>query len=385
MQLGGDPQLLLAPARSAVTIMEHEIAQFAQFAQEPAHFLPHAKDKLGELEAMTAAAIASDTRPQFARAPSAKHTASRRAVSLLCGYAPDGRPSPALVALCQAMTRHGIDVHVCVAVNPTVESIDMNGLEEAATIALRQNDSYDFGVWSAQLAALPEIWGAERIIFANDSILLVNDKEFSVMMDKLHTDETEFIALTESHTPSYHTQSYFFQLRGAALSDWRIRGFWAGISPNLDKLAIINKYELGLIKAIQQNINLRTKVLFGYQRLFPGKGADQIIEGNMSHFLWERLLLNGMPFIKAELLHSNPLRLPLGHSRLALLDTGADFDMIDRHLREMDRTRSPSPQKKETALNVMLKRALGKKRFQRLREWNRRRRSRRHAKRDKGR
>lgn len=302
-----------------------------------------------------------------------------RAIGLLCGWAPDGRPSPALVALCRAMVRDGVDVHVCLAVNPSISSIHTNELEEATTIAFRRNDSYDFGIWSAQLAILSSIWDAERIIFANDSVLLVNTAAFSAMMDELRTDETEFIALTESHSPTYHTQSYFFQLRGAALHDWRLRSFWAGISSKLDKLTIIRNYELGLVETVRQNRNLRTRVLFGYQRLFPDIGEGETIEGNPTHTLWERLLLNDMPFIKADLLHSNTMRLPLGHLRRALLGVNADMDMVDRHIREMDRTRTRK--KKETILNVTLKRPLGEKYFQRLREWNRKRLSRRRARR----
>jgi len=370
-QMGGKSRLMIPAARAAVAIMKREVEQFAQFAGEPAHFLPLAQETLRELEQMPAALTASDIRPQFVRNPELGKSLRGRAACLLCGWAPDGRPSPALVALCQAMVQHNIDVHVCLAVAPSVRSVFTSELEGAATIAFRQNDSYDFGMWSAQLAALPDIWEANRIIFANDSVLLIKSPAFSTMMDELKNDETDFIALTESHSPRYHTQSYFFQMRGAALRDWRLRRFWAEIPSKADKPTIIRNYELGLIDAVQQNCNLRTRVLFDYKKLFPNLKLGEAPEGNPTHILWERLLLKGMPFVKAELLHSNPLRMPLKHWSFALRAEGADLEMIDRHLREMDRTRKGN--KNQNVLNTTLKGLLGEKQFRRLREWNKER------------
>lgn len=164
-EMGGEASLLFKPARSAVPIMERQAEQLAQFGQEPAHFLPLARETVAELERAAEANLASNIRPQFARAPQPEKGVVGRSIALLCGWSPDGYPSPALVSLCKAMAQDDVDVHVCLAVGPVVKSIDTTDLEQAVSIAFRPNDSYDFGVWSAQLAALPDVWNAERIIF----------------------------------------------------------------------------------------------------------------------------------------------------------------------------------------------------------------------------
>jgi SAM-dependent methyltransferase len=375
MLMGAEPRLLVKSVQSAIAAMKREIEVFAQFAQEPAYFLKLAEDTLKELKRAESSPLAIDIKCKSVRGEPG--SLKGKSVVLLCGYAPDGRPSPALLSLNRAFASHGLDVHICLAVSPFTETIETSGLEQATTVSMRHNDSFDFGIWASQLNALPEIWDAERIIFANDSVILVNDDAFSSMMDSLQNDESEFIALTESNSPCHHSQSYFFQIQGTALHDWRLRSFWAGVKSGLDKDAVINNYELTMMRTVQQNQNLRAKVLFGFQNLFPNGFADGTPVGNASHYLWERLLMKGMPFVKAELLHRNPMNLPLMHWRNVLEDIGADLEMVDRHLLELSRVRGGYQPKRKTQ-HVVLGHLLGNVRFEQMRQkWNRRRLSRR--------
>lgn len=387
--MGGNPRLLAGVVRSAIAIMQREIAILAQVAQEPAHFLPLAEALLDELERAETRPPASEVRPHFVRAPTA--SLSGRAVALLCGYAPDGLPSPALLALCQALARNGVDTHVCLAVQSQVEQLAVAGLEDARTIAYRMNDSYDFGIWAAQLGALPGIWNAERIIFANDSIVLVNEAGFDDLISQMSRDRSELIALTESISPLPHAQSYFFQMRGGALNDWRIRSFWAGMPAAMSKLEVIDSCELQFAGLIDRNATFRRTIVFGLETIFPNCANEDWPTGNISHLLWERLLLKGMPFIKAELLHRNPMNLPINHWRHAVRSLGGDPDLADRHLKEMDRTRGvppppppvapPRPRPLKDMRNFVLGVILGKPRLERLRAWNRRRRAQRRQRR----
>ncbi|TCK23839.1 methyltransferase family protein [Ancylobacter aquaticus] len=385
-QLGGHPRLLADVVRSAIVIMQSEIAKFAQFAREPTHFLPLAKQLLDELDHAELPRPASDVRPQFVRAPTA--SLRGRTVALLCGYAPDGLPSPALLALCKAIARKGVETHVCLAVQAPVAQLAVAGLEDARTIAFRMNDSYDFGIWAAQLGVLPDVWNAERIIFANDSVILVNDAAFDDLMDAMSRDPSEFIALTDSITPVPHAQSYFFQLRGEALNDWRTRSFWAGLPSALDKQEVIDTCELVLTDLIGKNVNLRRNVIFSLEKTFPNSANDDLPTGNIPHFFWERLLLKGMPFIKAELLHSNPMNVRIDHWRHVVRGVGGNVKLATRHLKELDRTRGvpslPAPPRRRPVKdmrNFLLGLLLGTARLERMREWNRGRRARRRQRR----
>lgn len=316
---------------------------------------------------------------RFQRAP-AQDSAGRDA-ALLVGFAPDGRPSPGLRALARCLADAGVSVHVCLAVT-TDASVDPAALPSAATVATRENDSYDFGIWSAMLDAQPDLWSARNLIFLNDSVLIVNESRFASCLQEVLAHPADFVAMTENYRPEHHAQSFFFRLRGAALSAPGIRTFWREVPAGMGKAEVITTCEIPFLGVVKADPLLTTGFLFGYDRIFPGVTDIAPPRNNPTHHLWDRLLLKGMPFIKAELLHRNPLGVSKGHWRNAVAEAGGDIAMIERHLAEMKRVRGTpkrAPRPKSTGINWFLLSVLGPARFRQVRRWNRTRRKRRKA------
>jgi hypothetical protein len=296
-----------------------------------------------------------------------------REICLLVGYAPDGRPTPALAGLLDALAAEEIDCYVCLALNSFTTPLDMTALGAAAAVFGRANGGYDFAIWASVLNAYPEIWEASRFICVNDSIIgpIGNFRE---MMRRLRASPADFIALTESYESGYHTQSYFFAFQNRALQSTAVREFWQRVRVEREKLDVIRKYELTLFDWVSREGGLKAEVLFSYEQLFPGADLSKPIVGNPTHHLWERLLLRGFPFIKAELLHRNPAGVFIQHWEAVLQPLGYDTAMCHAHLAEMDRTRgTPSRRKPIMTRNFkrFLKLVLGTERFERLRRSNR--------------
>lgn len=295
---------------------------------------------------------------------------SEREVCLLVGYAPDGRPSPALLQLAGAFASMEIDVHVCLAVDDPAAEIDILPLDMASAVYARQNGGYDFAVWASVLDAVPALWRARRLFFVNDSILIGRPDAFVRLVEHVQSDPSDFIALTESNTPLHHTQSYFFVVQAKGLTDPAIREFWSGVRVEASKTATIEKYELTLFRQACATGSLRSSVLFSFDRLFAGAKSAKPFRGNPTHLLWERLLECGFPFIKAELLHRNPFGLPLQHWRILAEKYGADLPAIDRHLAELSRNRRAPDL---PASKRLLRKLVGAARYDRVKAWNRQR------------
>ena len=81
---------------------------------------------------------------------------ANRDTCLLVGYAPDGRPTPALIELVKRLAAEGVDCYVCLAVNDAEIPIDETDLDAASAIFARVNGGYDFAAWAcASLLLIP--------------------------------------------------------------------------------------------------------------------------------------------------------------------------------------------------------------------------------------
>src|SRR5690606_143018 len=112
------------------------------------------------------------------------------------------------------------------------------------------------------------------------------------------------------------------------------------------------------------------------EKLFPGASLEAPLTGNPTHHLWERLLMTGFPFVKAELLYRNPARLWIEHWEVVLQSLGHDTDLVRAHLTEMHRTR-PFPRKRPSMFKARLYELasffVSNQSVQEMREWNHRR------------
>lgn len=289
-------------------------------------------------------------------------------VCLFVTYVPGDQLLPGPIALVKALAASGQVVVVCCAVDDLSVTVDLTGLDGAAVILKRENGGYDFAVWAAVLAQMPELWSAKRLFFVNDSVLgpLAG---LDRILQRIRASDADFLALTESFEIRHHIQSYFFVLQNKGLPSAAVRAFWRQVRVEKTKSAVIEKYEVQLLEHMRDVAGLKTEVLFSYDFLFPGADWSSVKGKNPTLYLWEHLINSGFPFVKVELLNANPHNFYISHWPLLVSLHGGDAEMFHRHLSRVRETRGlPRPKYSRLACGTALWRNL-----MRTRQWVKRR------------
>lgn len=262
----------------------------------------------------------------------------------------------------RALAGAGLTVVVCCAVIDLDGPIDLDGLDSAAWVVKRRNGGYDFAAWAAILDAMPELWSAKRLFFVNDSILgpLTG---FDKVIERIRTSSADFVALTESHQIRHHSQTYFFVLQNRGLLSGDLRSFWRKVRVEKTKMAVIQQYEVSLLSHVRDVAALKAEVLFSYDSLFPGIDWTPLKPLNPTHHLWEHLVNAGFPFVKAELLHTNPLDINIAHWQQIVALRGGDVGTLRAHLDKMTQTRGAPRWRRRINNWHLLRRVIGDQTF----------------------
>lgn len=203
------------------------------------------------------------------------------------------------------------------------------------SVLVRRNIGYDFGAWreAMDILGLPRP-NTEMLILANDSVYGPLHPLHETLR-RICFAEAPVWGLTESWQKDYHLQSYFLAFGPQALQSTAWAQFWRQVRPAPSKRWIIRHYEIGLSQVMMQS-GLPCKAVWPNRELLrklyddaAGDGeaalavpitararqADRIRTCHASgqHFnptadLWRQLLQGGFPFVKRELLYSNPTR-----------------------------------------------------------------------------
>lgn len=194
----------------------------------------------------------------------------------------------------------------------------------------RPNVGYDFGSWKRGLQALVDPSAYYEIVFANDSVYgPLNDLEPIFLAP--HLKDADFWGLVSSDQLRPHVQSWFFCIRHRLIQSGDMPKFLEAVDTIDDKQAIIDNYELEMQRFFQERgwrtasycqgargwRQLRQELASGIPWDKPGKALHYlraVYSGqplNPMHFCWKRCVDNGVPFVKVELLRSNPLDVPL--------------------------------------------------------------------------
>ncbi len=210
-----------------------------------------------------------------------------------------------------------------------------------SAIFVRRNIGYDFGAWRDVIETLHlPAADTEELIILNDS-MYGPIRPLGPMLARLNYAEADIWGLTDSWQHRYHLQSFFLAFGGKALHSAAFAKFWREILSAPFKSFIIREYEIGLTQQMLK-AGLRCKALWGYDELLnevtnqhildnmaraersrSGRAdpilkarklqIDRIRGASVKHVamnptadLWRQLLLGGFPFIKRELLRTNP-------------------------------------------------------------------------------
>lgn len=221
----------------------------------------------------------------------------------------------------------------------------------ADKIIVRDNIGYDFVSWRVGFETLP-LRAVDEVSFINDSIYgpCRNIGSFFEIARSLPCD-CWGASINKQFRP--HVQSYFMTFKRRLIESGFAQAFWSTVEPQETKLDIIEKYEIGLsarlegqgftIGGVVDMANLdRPTRRAALDDNFPVEG--DISEDYRDFFLhdqtpnpvqlfWGHCFRAGSPFLKVELLRSNPLGANVSEI-FALLKRNRwyDYRMIVRHL-----------------------------------------------------
>jgi lipopolysaccharide biosynthesis protein len=244
-------------------------------------------------------------------------------VCLFAHYDRDGLIEEYVVYHLACLRRAGV-IPLFISTAPELPAEQLRKIDPyCAAVLLRENLGIDFGSWRTGLLAWPEVWTAESLIFANDSVYgPIGDLQAA--LDRMARTDCDFWGVTESLQLQPHYQSYFWFFRRSSLQSAAFHDFCDSIFLLRDKDEIIRTYEVGMLQ------RLRRRGLRG-AALVPA-AAGQTAKENPTLHRWRQILAAGAPYLKVQLLRDNPHHQPIADWPQVVQARGYDPDLITRHL-----------------------------------------------------
>lgn len=231
-----------------------------------------------------------------------------------------GTFSPHALRYMQALRCAGLRVFALGVATGDVASATDPGSDICDAFAARENSGYDFALWAAVLRKYPNLWEANSLLLANDSVFVADDRLPSIV-DELNRSTFDVAGLTGCEMERFHLQSFFIRLNRTALRKPAVRKFWDEVVCWKDKFRIISAYEVAMT-AKYESAGLRCGALFDPGRTLGGRRINTSIN------LWREILQHGYPFVKIQLLRDNPTNENLSGWRELLARNGFAVDEI---------------------------------------------------------
>ena len=276
------------------------------------------------------------------------------------------RPSAVRLAYHELYLRSLRELGFAVVVVDTTRQRGRLLAESSADLTLvRANVGWDFGSWILGLTRLQEVVEqADELLLTNDSMfgpLHPLDETFA--MPQLET--ADFWGMTDSWQQAYHLQSFFVVLRKRVLESDVVWRFLQEFRVDQGKAYAIERGEVQLtavllehgfeaaaafpygvvaerwlasvperledIDAAERRPTSESSASQARQALLDA--ADMLSRGvptNPTHLFWDTLIREfRFPFLKRELLFTNPMELSIGRSAASVLvETGYPFDNV---------------------------------------------------------
>lgn len=288
-------------------------------------------------------------------------------VAVLVTWDAGGRVHDFLLAHIKGLSEAGRTV-IVVSNSPKCPEAEVaKALPHCALFAWRTNRGYDFGAYRDGLKLVPDYDALDSLIFINDSTYGPFQK-LGPVLKKMKPAEADVWGLTESWDTRWHLQSYFLLFHRAALQNEKVRALWDDWKHVNSKSWIINKLEIGLTGRLTK-AGLKCKAVWPYRPMvtsfcedvrkhdltneeslaqqhrellkFMCHLADHGAPMNPCHFFWDRLIADGFPYLKREVLTSNPIGMPRLYEWSDVISSVSRYDteMIVDHLRAIAKNR----------------------------------------------
>jgi lipopolysaccharide biosynthesis protein len=163
------------------------------------------------------------------------------------------------------------------------------------TILRRPNSGYDFGSWAIGLDRYPSVAGLDEVLLLNDS-LAGPFASIDHLLAGFHDSAADVWTLTDTTQFGHHAQSYCLGFKRGVLVRPPLADFWREIRPQPSRDEVIWRYEIGLSQMLHRE-GYTIEAAIPFSRVV-GDGQNPTILG------WRRLLDEGFPFVKRQLLGS---------------------------------------------------------------------------------
>jgi hypothetical protein len=184
--------------------------------------------------------------------------------------------------------------------SPVIENDRAELLSVCSQVLFNNNSGYDFYMWKLALEK------ADLSLY--DEVILMNSSVYGPVsdMEPVFTDmeslECDFWGITECFQMQPHIQSYFLVFKRRVIESQAFRNFWDGVLPYVNKLQVIQSYEVGLTQWLLES-GFKPGVLCGFERLgncclTTGNRLRKKDNASVKHAL--ELLNAGSPFLKRE-------------------------------------------------------------------------------------
>ncbi len=236
----------------------------------------------------------------------------RPRLCLLAHYSDDGGFADFLYFYVQALLAADCDVLV-ISSAPTFNDADQRKLLALGVgLVQRRNVGYDFGSWRTGLGVLPQAKQQYKtLLFANDSVY-GPFSDLGAILDAMAAEELDLWALTGSAERQPHLQTYFWAIANKGLSEGFFDYFWFHYYRYYSiRRRVIDRYELQIKSIAEARFGLKTGVYIGQDKLasLDSPVVNQIKANPTQHFALELVRDYGFPFVKRELLLSDPFKL----------------------------------------------------------------------------
>ena len=173
------------------------------------------------------------------------------------------------------------------------------------TAILKENYGYDFGAWKTGFdIAESSLTNYKNLILCNDSVFgpLFNLKN---MLNRLSKDKYDVFSVSDNYEIDHHLQSFFIIYTKKAFLHPIFQNFYKDFKIIEDKQSLIIENEIKFSRLLK-NAGLKTGSY--------NKAKEFNSFQNIMHQYWKELITDyKCPFIKRELLQSNPLGIDISN------------------------------------------------------------------------
>jgi len=212
--------------------------------------------------------------------------------AIIAHWSPDGRADRSTSALTNAVLANGYEVVVVSTAQSTQPLEWAGGRPAGITVLRRPNIGYDFGSWATALEHCPRIAVSTHVLMLNDS-LVGPFQPIDDLLEHFHQSPADVWGMTDTTQFRHHLQSYCLGFKSRRLLEAPLARFWRSIRVETSREGVIWRNEIGLSRLLERE-RFVVDAAIPYWRVVADSQNPTIVG-------WQRLLDEGFPFVKRQL------------------------------------------------------------------------------------